>query len=89
MQFTQQVLANKDTTIPAKTLGQIPVQSKLPKGRDFFFKPSYATPDVIVIAQIVNCEMTKILMQNNTNDVLTIASRTQLGQVVEYKADAC
>ena len=33
--------------------------------------------------------MTKILMQNNTDDVLTIAGKTQLGQVVEYKADAC
>ena len=32
MQFTQQILANRDTTIPAKILGQIPVQSKLLKG---------------------------------------------------------
>ena len=34
MQFTQQILADKDTTIPAKTLGQIPVQSKLPEKRN-------------------------------------------------------
>ena len=33
--------------------------------------------------------MTKILMRNNTDNVLTIAGKTQLGQVVKYKADAC
>ena len=33
--------------------------------------------------------MTKIVMRNNTDNVLTIAGKTQLGQVVEYKADAC
>ena len=31
MQFTQQILANKDMTIPARTLGQILAQSKLPE----------------------------------------------------------
>ena len=33
--------------------------------------------------------MTTILMQNNINNVLTIAGKTQLGQVVKYEADAC
>ena len=33
--------------------------------------------------------MTEILMQNNTDDILIIAGRTPLGQVVEYKANAC
>ena len=33
--------------------------------------------------------MTEILMQKNTDNVLTIAGKTQLRQVVEYKADAC
>ena len=88
MQFTQQILANRDTTIPAKTLGQILVQSKLPEERRLHFKPSYAKPDVTIFAQIVNCGMTEILIQNNTDDVLTIAGKTQLG-LVEYKADAC
>ena len=41
MQLTQQILANKNTTIPAKTLEQIPVQSKPPKGRDLFFEPAF------------------------------------------------
>ena len=83
------MLANKDTTIPAKTLEQISVQSKLPEGRVLFFKLSYAKPDVTDFAQIVDCEMTKILMQNNTDNVLTIAGKTQLGPVVKYKADTC
>ena len=89
MQFTQQILANKDTTIPAKTLRQIFVQSKLLEGSDLLLKPSYAKPDVTVFAQIVNCRMTKILMQNNTDNVLTISGKTQLGQVIEYEANAC
>ena len=33
--------------------------------------------------------MTEILMQDNIDNVLTIAGRTQLVQVVKYKADAC
>ena len=33
--------------------------------------------------------MTKILMQNNTNNILTIAGKTQLERVVKYKKDAC
>ena len=28
-------------------------------------------------------------MQNDTDNVLTIGGKTRLGQVVEYKADAC
>ena len=31
--------------------------------------------------------MTKILMQKNTDNVLTIAGKTQLERVVKYKAD--
>ena len=89
MQFTQQILANKDTTILARTLGQICVQSKLPEGKDPLFKPSYAKPNVTVFAQIVDCKMTEILMRNNTDDLLIIAGKTQLGQVIECKADAC
>ena len=88
MQFIQQILASKNTTIPAKTLGQILVRSKLPERKNLF-KPSYAKPNVTVFAQIVNCGMTKILMWNNTDNVLTIAGKTQLGQVIEYEADAC
>ena len=38
-QFPQQILANKDMTIPAKILDQILVQSKLPEGKDLLFKP--------------------------------------------------
>ena len=53
MQFTQQILANKDTIIPAKTLGQISIQSKQPEGRDFHFKPFYAKPNVTVFAQLL------------------------------------
>ena len=89
MQFTQQILANKDMTILTKTLRQIFVQSKLPERRDFLFKPSYAKPDVTVFVQIVKCGMTKTLMRNNADIVLTIASKTQLVQVVKYEADAC
>ena len=89
MQFTQQILANKDTTIPMKTLGQIPVQSKLREKKDLLFKPSYTKPHVTVFAQIVNCRMTEILMRNNTDNVLTIVGKTQLRRVVEYKTDAC
>ena len=59
MQFTQQILANKDTFIPARTLEQIVVQSKLPEKRNFFFEPSYAKPNVTVFAQIVDCGMKK------------------------------
>ena len=33
--------------------------------------------------------MTKILMWNDTDNILTIAGKTQLGQVVKYKANAC
>ena len=33
--------------------------------------------------------MTKILMQNNTDNILIIAGTTQLRQVVEYKANTC
>ena len=33
--------------------------------------------------------MKEILMRNNTDNVLIIAGKTQLGQVVKYKADAC
>ena len=33
--------------------------------------------------------MTEILMQNDTDNVLTIAGKTQLGQVVKYKANMC
>ena len=80
MQFTQQILANRNKIIPAKTLGQILIGSKLPEERDLFFEPSYAKPNVIVFPQIIDCEMTKILMRNNTVDVLTIAGKTQLEQ---------
>ena len=79
MQLTQQILANQDTTIPAKTLGQIPVQSKLPERQNLFFEPSYPKPNVVIFAQIVYCGMTKILILNNTDNVLTIAGKTQLG----------
>ena len=89
MQFTQQILANRDTIIPAKTLGQILVQSKLPERRDLLFEPTYAKPDITVFAQIVNCGMTKILIWNDINNILTIAGKTQLGRVVKYKANAC
>ena len=89
MQFTQQILADKNMTIPARTLGQILVRSKLPEGRNLFFEPSYAKPNVTVFAQIVNCGMTKILTQNNTDNVLIIAGKTRLGRVVKYKVDAC
>ena len=89
MELIQQTLADKDTTIPAKTLGQIPIQSKLPEKRDFFFQPSYTKPNFTVFAQVVNCRMTDILMQNNTDNALIIAGKTWLEQVVEYKADAC
>ena len=88
-QFTQQILADKDTIILAKTLKQILVQSKLAKGKNLLFKPSYAKPNVIVVAQTVNCRMTKILMRNNTNNSLTIAGKTQLEQVIEYKTNVC
>ena len=49
-------------TILAKTLGQILVQNKLPERKNLFFKPFDAKPDITVFAQIVNCEMTNILM---------------------------
>ena len=88
MQFTQQILANKDTAIPAKTLRQILVQSKLLERKDLFLEPSYAKPDVTVFAQIVDCGMTEILILNNTENVLIIAGKSQLGRVVKYKADA-
>ena len=89
MQFTQQILANKDTTIPVKTLGQISLRNKLPKRKDLLSEPSYAKLIVTVFAQIVGCRMTKMLMQNDTNNALTIAGRTQLKQVIKYEADAC
>ena len=89
VQFTQQILADKDTIIAAKTLGQISVRSKLPKKKNLLIEPSYAKPDVTVFAQIVDFGMTAILMQNNIDNALTIAGKTQLGQVVEYKIDAC
>ena len=73
MQFTQQILADKDTTTPARTLKQIPVQNKLSEGSNHLFKPSYAKPNVTIFAQIVDCGMTEILMQNNTDNILTIA----------------
>ena len=76
MQSTQQILANKNKTILARTLGQIPVQSKLPERRNLSFEPFYTKPNVTVFTQIVNCGMTKILMQNDTNNVLTIAGKT-------------
>ena len=76
MQFTQQILADKDTTIPARTLELIPVKSKLPEGKDLLFKHSYAKPNITVLAKIVDCGMTDILMQNNTDNVLTITSKT-------------
>ena len=46
MQFTQQILAHKDTVILLKTLRQIPVQSKLPEGKDLLFEPSCTKPNV-------------------------------------------
>ena len=79
LQFTQQILADKDTTISTKTLRQIPVQSKLLEEKNLLLEPSYAKPNVTVFAQIVNCGMTKILMQNDTDNVLTLAGKTQLG----------
>ena len=33
--------------------------------------------------------MTEIFLQNNTDNTLTIAGKTQLGQVFKYKANAC
>ena len=89
MQFTQQILANKDTTIPAKTLGQISVQSKLPEGRDLLFEPLYARPNVTVFAQKVDCSMKEILMRNSINRILVISGKTKLGRVVKYKKDGC
>ena len=83
-QFTQQILADKDTTLPAKTLGQIFIKSNLPEEKDPLLKLSYTKPNVTVFAQIIDCRMTKILMQNNIDNAVTIASRTQLEQVVEY-----
>ena len=89
MQFTQQILANKDTIIPTRILGQIPIQSKLPGRRTFLLKPSYAKPDITVFGQKVDCSMKKILMRNNTNRILVISGKTKLNRVVEYKADGC
>ena len=65
------------------------VRSKLPKKNELFLEPFYAKPNMTVIAHIVNCGMTKIFMQNNVDNVLIITSRTQLGRVIEYKAERC
>ena len=43
----------------------------------------------MVFAQIVYWGLTEILMRNNTDEVLTIAGKTQLGQVIKYKTNAC
>ena len=64
------------------------MRSKLSKGRDLFFEPSYTKPNVTVFAHIVHSRITEILMQNNTDNTFIIAGKTQLKQVVEYKADA-
>ena len=61
----------------------------MPEEKDLFFKLSHPKPNVIVFAQIINCRMTEIFMQNNTNNALIIAGKSQLEKVVEYKADRC
>jgi len=57
---------------------------KLPKDRDLLFELSkYNT--LIVSIYIVNYDMDRIIIRNNSDLLIIISRYTKLGRVVEYK----
>ena len=87
-QFSQQILSDQNATIPPRSIGQVPVRSKLLEGWNLLFKLLYTKPNVKVFVQIIDCGMKKILIKNNTNKMPVINEKTKQGSVVEYRADS-
>lgn len=44
---------------------------------------------VLAYAQVIDCNMSTILIQNNKDTKLVILKKTRLGTITEYNADGC
>ena len=61
----------------------------LSKDQNLLFKPDCQHGDVAVYAHIVNHTLMKIHIWNDMNLSLTVACKTKMSRLIEYKTDDC
>ena len=76
-------------SIPAHSFLVVPIeQVDLPSDRDLIFKPEQL--DALTLsANIVDHNLSRIVVRNNTNLPITLTRYARLGKVLEYEAAGC
>lgn len=81
--FRHTVPAHSDMAITVKSM-----KSDLPQDRDLLFEPSQLDA-LIVTAYVVDCDMDRIMVRNDTDLPVIIGRHARLGKVIEYEAAGC
>ena len=75
--------------VPVQGPKRKPFQQLLPVDQDFLFEPDMTATNASVYTHVVDHEMLGIQVFNDTATNITIPKGTQMGTIVEYKADGC
>lgn len=83
------VVSKARYTIPAHSFITVPIeQVTLPNDRELIFEPDQL--DVLILsAHIVDHNMSRVIVRNDTDLPVTLPRRVRLGQVLEYEAEGC
>ena len=83
------VVSKARYAIPAHSFMTVPIEhATLPDDRDLIFEPDQL--DALTLsAHIVDHNMSRVIVRNDTDLPVTLPRRARLGQVLEYEAEGC
>ncbi len=87
--LTRKLLASQETMVSPHSEAIIPlVPLPLPNNRDFLFHPA-TQPNLTLFTHLVNHQTSKVLVRNNSSQILRIRRRHKLGHLIDIAYKNC